>query len=878
MIYELYLEGRLADIRQDLGMQLSYAIDDVNKYGSRETSFSKTIVLPGTANNNRLLGFISELGSNNTYTFGAANINSNFNPSQTTKAELRANGLLLLKGVFRLTGIVKDGELIEYEGNLFGELGGFIATIGDKKLQDLSFSEYNHNYTYNNIVNSWNTINGSGYYYPLIDYGTYSDQKINYDYRTFRPALYVKEYIDKMFLPTGYTYESSFFNSSFFKKLIIPNNTAQLQKFVNKLLDVESPNTFTITASGGVVNDTHEFQIINLIDNFTGDGDPNFTYTGSTAEVKIDFVLKGNFVVSFTGGAIYVQLYKNNNLLFENKYESFFNPFNEGYGEIYYSNNIDLTNTDTISLQFIVSAAGTSTFTSQFISLKIESTTPVAAPLELNDNILFSDIIPRNILQKDFFTWILKMFNLYVTEDKLREKHLLIEPYKDYYDLSEYVDWTYKVARDKPWNIKPMGMLNGRFFEYKYKEDNDFYNENFKKKYNLPYGSILQDTEFQFAKDKQTTDIGFSPTVLIQYEGTAQRTKVLPAIYKKSKGNAVDQEERTDSNIRILMAKKITLDVASWNIIDTGVNQTFPGTPLGAALTSYGYAGHFDDPINPTVDINFGASEEIYFDPNVYPTDNLFNTYWSGYIGEIADKDSKLLTCHVYLTELDIAQLDFSKPVFIDGVLWRINKIINFDASSGELTKVELLKIIDTSYPCAIGWTKTNYTGTTFRNGDIIPQVTDQTAWANLTTPAWCYYDNNSANDSIYGKLYNWYAVNDPRGFAPDGYRVPTDADWDVLVNCLGGESVAGGKMKSTSLWNAPNTGATNESLFNGFPNGVRFNSGFFGFIGDYGEWWSSTESSTSNAFLRSLGTGSSAIERINFNKNYGLSVRLIKE
>lgn len=699
MIYELYLEGRLADIRQDLGMQLSYAIDDVNKYGSRETSFSKTIVLPGTANNNRLLGFVSELGSNNTYTFGAANINSNFNPAQTTKAELRANGLLLLKGVFRLTGIVKDGELIEYEGNLFGELGGFIATIGNKKLQDLSFSEYNHTYTYNNIINSWNTINGSGYYYPLIDYGTYSDQKINYDYRTFRPALYVKEYIDKMFLPTGYTYESNFFNSSFFKKLIIPNNTAQLQKTVTRLLEAESPDLFRETSIQILPNiKNHIFQYINLIDNFTGIGDPPFVYTGPDTDIilslQVSALVEFDLSTSFRRANAFFRISLEKNeveySIIDRRYLIPQVPYLDV--ELGETRTISIKTGDTIRLELAHWYAIADYF---HIELNIQSVNPVKAPLELNDNILFSDIIPRNILQKDFFTWILKMFNLYVTEDKLRDKHLLIEPYKDYYDLSEYEDWTYKVARDKPWNIKPMGMLNGRFFEYKYKEDNDFYNENFKKKYNLPYGSILQDTEFQFAKDKQTTDIGFSPTVLIQYEGTAQRTKVLPAIYKKSKGNAVDQEERTDSNIRILMAKKITSDVASWNIIDTGVNQTFPGTPLGASLTSYGYAGHFDDPINPTVDINFGASEEIYFDPNVYPTDNLFNTYWSGYIGEIAEKDSKLLTCHVYLTELDIAQLDFSKPVFIDGVLWRINKIMDFDASSGELTKVELLKVIN---------------------------------------------------------------------------------------------------------------------------------------------------------------------------------------
>jgi hypothetical protein len=272
------------------------------------------------------------------------------------------------------------------------------------------------------------------------------------------------------------------------------------------------------------------------------------------------------------------------------------------------------------------------------------------------------------------------MFNLYVTEDKFTDKKLLIEPYKDYYDLTTWIDWTYKIAQDKAWQIKPMGMLNGRYFEYKFKEDNDFYNEGYKKKYNQSYGDRLEDTGFQFAKDKQTIEIGFSPTVLVKYE---LADKVVPAIYKKSG----DTEDRMDSNIRILLAKKIT-GVTAWDILD-GV------TVLENDLTVYGYAGHFDDPADPTVDINFGAASEIYFSPNSYTSNNLFNVYWSGYIAEIADKDSKLLTCYVYLNELDLANLDFAKPVFIDGVLWRINKVIDYDATNNELTKVELLKVIN---------------------------------------------------------------------------------------------------------------------------------------------------------------------------------------
>ena len=149
-------------------------------------------------------------------------------------------------------------------------------------------------------------------------------------------------------------------------------------------------------------------------------------------------------------------------------------------------------------------------------------------------------------------------------------------------------------------------------------------------------------------------------------------------------------------------------------------------------------------------------------------------------------------------------------------------------------------------------WSSTNLDVTTYRDGTPIPQVTDPTQWASLTTGAWCYYGNSTANGTTYGKLYNWYAVagihdTDPstpnKTLAPQGWHVPSDAEWSTLTDFLGGESVAGGKMKSTgtSLWQSPNTVATNESGFTGLPGGARSFIGDFD-IGDFGFWWSSSE------------------------------------
>ncbi len=177
-------------------------------------------------------------------------------------------------------------------------------------------------------------------------------------------------------------------------------------------------------------------------------------------------------------------------------------------------------------------------------------------------------------------------------------------------------------------------------------------------------------------------------------------------------------------------------------------------------------------------------------------------------------------------------------------------------------------------------WMEKNLDVMTYRNGDVIPQVTDATEWAGLTTGAWCWYSNTVDNGAIYGKLYNWYAVNDPRGLAPQGWHIPTDAEWTTLSNLLGVASVAGGKMKTTGLtrWNTPNTSATNESGYAGLPGGYRFYNGAFYVVGDYGYWWSATQDDSPDAWNRSLIYNDGTLYRNDSNKKDGLSVRCLRD
>ncbi len=192
---------------------------------------------------------------------------------------------------------------------------------------------------------------------------------------------------------------------------------------------------------------------------------------------------------------------------------------------------------------------------------------------------------------------------------------------------------------------------------------------------------------------------------------------------------------------------------------------------------------------------------------------------------------------------------------------------------------------------CNQVWTAKNLDVSHYRNGDVIPQVTDSTTWANLTTGAWCYYQNITANGPIYGKLYNWYAVNDPRGLAPAGWHVPSDAEWNKLVKCIdpsadttvfdGLQSTyAGGSMKELGFahWLSPNVGATNSIGFTGLPGGDRYSDGSYEYTGTSGWWWSSTELPPSLAWGRNLCNIYSSVDKNGSSKTTGCSVRCLRD
>ena len=174
-------------------------------------------------------------------------------------------------------------------------------------------------------------------------------------------------------------------------------------------------------------------------------------------------------------------------------------------------------------------------------------------------------------------------------------------------------------------------------------------------------------------------------------------------------------------------------------------------------------------------------------------------------------------------------------------------------------------------------WMAENLKVTHYRDGTAIPTGHSNWKWNNLSTGAYAVYDNNESNATTYGYLYNWFAAVDSRNIAPEGWHVPTDAEWQTLVDYLGGFLVAGGKMKE-GHWNSPNTGATNESGFTALPGGYRGSNGDYYYMGYSGSFWSSTELDSSSAWYRELDYNGSDVYRASGNERDGFSVRCLRD
>lgn len=752
---EILVNNQQLELKEDLAMAFTYSISDIRQPEKRQTDFSKTIRIPGTKLNNQIFSHIYKIDKVLNTTNYNVNFTPDFNPNLKATAKVYIDGINVFDGVIQLLDIIiLDNTNIGYEVCLFGKLSNIFYNLGEYFLHNLDLSEYDHNYTRTNQVNSWATSiikngsayvnfssgnpNGEGYVYPLADYGY--NNGLTYKPTQLFPAIYAKTYIDKIFDFAGFTYTSSFLTSNFFKRLIIPYNkfkTSQTQAQLNsQKFYVTNPRAYLAISTPSISfyeavekirfdNETVSpaFDTNNLWNIVAND---NQYHPNISGYYNLKWSIRNSLkVISEDGYVIYtkegtveliIRLWKDDGVL-----PVVLDTYNETYhvsnlsGQALtfdatlptYSgtlSNVFLRSTDKIYFEYRFSRQ--CRFTNQLgnnprqtnvicynpsYSTTTDTTDyfynePINTSIPEGSDFILNTAIPTNIKQKDFFTSIIKMFNLYVDVDPTNEFNLLIEPRNDFYN-SEVVDWTGKLDTGNDLSLKPMGDLDAKRYTFTYKSDSDHYNKVYSDANNRLYGDVTFEINNDFLKDENKNELIFSPTPAV---GSTVHNRVIPTFLKYDQNNinnnltAITQKEGQDTNIRILYYAG-TKSCTPW---------TFASDVTSSVSYSiYPYANHLDDPAASTLDLNFGVPLQIFFQTSFYTSNTLYNVYWSDLMGSITDPDSKIVTAYLNLKPTDILQLSFKKLYLIDGNYYRLNKIFDYDPLSVKVTKVEFLKV-----------------------------------------------------------------------------------------------------------------------------------------------------------------------------------------
>ena len=706
----IFVNNENIDLLEDVSIPITYSIADIRNPEQRQGTFTKTIAIPGTKTNNKLFSHIFRVSK--------LSLSTDFNPALKADCLILEDSIEILRGSLRLIDISyqENGEII-WNCAVFGQTSDLFFSINNDKLTDLDLSAYNHNWTKANVVNSWGATRGIGYVYPMIDYGTNTDITLTkWAIKDFFPAIYVKQYLDSIFASAGYTYTSTFFNSAFFKSLIVPFNKAALKLSATDILNRSA--SVKMLAATTLDTTTYQFasnvrqgisqQTYNLWGWTEEVSDPNnnFISTGFTAPVNgwynldIFFNATSWDVLTYpTGTSATSDRYYNmaidvvnintglnlvqNFTVREQRVSDSLNIINPCQQKVYIAAghvikvNLNITQTFT----YTTNITGASTGAARLI-VDSGSYFRVTAQEQLGENspIPIKSVIPENVLCKDFISGLIKMFNLYIEPDKANAKNLIIKTRDTFYsDETNILDWSDKVNYNVPWKITPLGELDFKRLIFKYKEDQDKYNKKYRNSYLEPYGTRNVIVSNDFLTNDKVIEPVFSATPSYRPDLRSISKRVYPII-------VTDSDQTTGSNIRILQFNG-TKFLDLWELYSESVGSQI--------YNAYPYTGMVDDADNPSYDLAFDVPIEIYWSMNAnnYTNNNLYNSYYSKMISEIVDQDSKLIEVEVLLTAQDLFNINFAKKIFINNNYYILNKIIDADRTQTNLTRVELLKL-----------------------------------------------------------------------------------------------------------------------------------------------------------------------------------------
>ena len=676
---EILINGQPLDVFDNPDILITRSIADIREPETRESEYTKTIDIPGTANNNKLFSHIFEVEQT---VYGTS-----FNPNIKASCLIYSNGIEQLRGFLRLLSIkVDDSKHITYEVTCHGQSADLFTTIADRKLNQLDFTEYNHTLSSGNVIDSWDSqiykngspqafAYGEGYVYSMIDKGHPRNITL-WQTNEFTPCLYAKTVVDKIFTNAGYIYTSdSYFNNDRFKRLILPApssltaNAATLEsrRFkasrittaqsldLNSILLFQNDSSSGNYDNGGNYNNTTGQYTLPVGGNFVFDISLSLNYASTgyapiyQEDIWLVFGLYANGVlkdtatvtIDFGSPAFNIDLY--------------FKPLTLLNGDVVdvrlaqvwdQANNYNLTNS-----QFQLDMG---------IGSYVENN-QTSYTFGYGETVDFSIFLNSEVKQSDLLMSFVKMFNLYIEPDLYNPKLLRIVPRDEFYNGVQ-VDWTNKLDYSQPVEIVPMGELEANPYIFAYKEGKDDASNDYQERYQATYGSRTYKVDNQFIKNEKKIEIAFASTQIRSYN--SQKNFVLSYM-----------PNYQDGDLRILYYGGLVSGV-TWRLWaeNAGVGLNY------AYRYSLPLTLHYDSISNPTFDILFGMPREIGVGAGYkYSNSNLVNNFYHRFLSEITGSNSKILRAYFRITPKDWLNLSFSDAFFFEGQYWRLNKIEDYN-------------------------------------------------------------------------------------------------------------------------------------------------------------------------------------------------------
>lgn len=721
-------------LAEDIAVPLNFAIQDFRNPEKRKRSFSKTITINGTSENLIFFKACYNLNFSIELTDGAY-----FKPNQAPAAEVRRSSLTIFRGKLRLDKIVLNSGVYRFECTLFSNAVDIFQNLKNIKLSELNWSEYNHQLTRTNVIKSWNTSViknnvetnnftnpgtlgfeplGFGYVYPIADYGYTRPDNITWRTNQLVPHVYVlecvKKILDYAYKDTGVevNYDTNFFSNPNLKKLIYGYGGGEQLRLSPAQLSAAAFSVSNISYSGVRVANgewaeryyyTHRYRILAPIYTTSATISQNVNYlTQSPYKVwsikinqKAQYKLDVNINITVTCANSSTDIHQPSGFSVRVSNEKgyvqntqFFTMYVNETRTINYTCDL---NSDAGVYYMIDILSDFNTFDETsivvtFNDIDVNLTADSSAVISDNTLINVGASLPT-ITCAEFLKGVLDLFYCVISDpiyDPITSKsYVYIDSFRDFYKTKETaIDWSDKIDNSQDIEIQCNSLIEGKNYIFRFNEEKDFFNLNYKSLTGLNYGERTEQVDTWQTGDKivklpfstyQTIKDGniIYPSIVDSQNGVIKPFKGGGALYFY---NGL----RTSATIKIMNSDNTTFTTSF--VFPFVHNMRF---------------GPYDDFTNVLFDFHFYPRQYALDGINLVPDLNTFTLYYSQFINEITSEDSKLITLYLKLNDSDISQLDFSKLIKLNHIFYRLFSIKDYDSDKLGTTQCELIKYLE---------------------------------------------------------------------------------------------------------------------------------------------------------------------------------------